>query len=318
MIGLFSKDINLPMNKVNINNLDLNFEKIKRIDNKYCQYVTKLYNEYYNVIHTNNIETINCELMKKYSNNIIDIKDNLDKIKECDLIISPSHADTYYLVKKMNTASNEKILVICFDMHSDTYDYNVKLWKGNVFSKLINEKIISDFIVVGVPKKKIKNTISDIPTDLIKRITIKKNFMLKRNIKKIKPDRVFISIDIDCLDTRRKQYSSLEYCPFTILSNISNLNFNENYADEIIRKVKNCIFVKNKLGYANLYKTGENKISVEIVIKSIKMIKKYCYNKKIALGFKDSKMYFDITEVNGYDYDKKTLEGLTLLIDELI
>lgn len=317
MIGLFSKEIHLPLNRVNINNLDLNLVKIKKIDDKYCRYVTKLYNEFYKLIHTNNIEKINCELLNNYSNNIIDIKDNIDDIRKCDLIISPSHSDTYHLIKEMNSSPNEELLVICFDMHSDTYDYNTKLWKGNVFSKLLKEKIITNFIVVGVPKKKVKNTINDVPSDLIEKVIIKKNFCIKKNIKKIKPTRIFISIDIDCLDTRKKQYSALEYCPFTILYYLSTLNLSEDSKEETIEKVKNCIYVKNELGYANLYKTGENKLNVKKIIKSINKIKKYCYKKKITLGF-DNKMYFDITEVNGYDYDKKTLECLTMLIDELI
>lgn len=39
-------------------------------------------------------------------------------------------------------------------MHSDTYDYNDNLWKGNVFSKLLKENYINSFVVLGGTKRK--------------------------------------------------------------------------------------------------------------------------------------------------------------------
>ena len=89
-----------------------------------------------------------------------------------------------------------------------------------------------------IPKSKINNSLNDIPVDIKEKIKIKKNFFIRKEIKEINPQTVFISIDIDCLDTRKKKYSSLEYCPMTILSNLSridikNKNDNENNTNTI-------------------------------------------------------------------------------------
>ena len=147
---------------------------------------------------------------------------------------------------------------------------------------------------------------------------LKKTFNLKKYLRTIKPTTIFISIDIDCLDTRKNKYSALEYCPMTILSNLSKIKKDFYSDEEIIELVKGCILVKNELGYSNLYKVGENRTSIEKIIKYIKKIKKYCTRYKINLGFYNKKIYADISEVNGYDYSKKTFEVIVKLIDELI
>lgn len=166
MIGLFSKGKYSLTNYIDVNNIDKIFDRIKNNNDKICNYVTNLYFEYYNIIHENNTQNINVELKQKYKKNIIEINDDIKKINNCNLIISPNHSDTYFLLKHLIEAKNKNILVICFDMHSDTYDYNEQLWKGNVFSKLIKEKLIKGIIVYGVPNKKIKNTYKDIPEEI--------------------------------------------------------------------------------------------------------------------------------------------------------
>ena len=223
MIGLFSREKHIPTNNIDIDNIELIINRIKNMNNVFCKYATKLYYEYYDIIHENNIININTELHNYYNDNIIDIKDNIKKIDDCNLIISPSHSDTYFVLKQLNKNKKERVLVICFDMHSDTYDFNDSLWKGNVFSKLLKEKIIDNFIVYGVPNYKIMNTFNDVPNDIKEKIKIKKSFNIKKDIKKINPTTIFISIDIDCLDTRKNKYSSLEYCPMTIMSNLSKI-----------------------------------------------------------------------------------------------
>lgn len=252
----------------------------------------------------------------KYKNNIIDIKNDIQKIKKCNLIISPSHSDTYFILSELFKDYDNNVLVICYDMHSDTYDYNDDLWKGNVFSKLLKENVIENLIVYGIPKSKINNSLNDIPVDIKGKIKIKKNFFIRKEIKEINPQTVFISIDIDCLDTRKKKYSSLEYCPMTILSNLSRIDIKNKNDNEIIKLIKDCIFVKNDLGYSNLYRVGENTLNIKKLIRNIKKVKKYCIKNNINLGIEG--MYADISEVSGYDYSKKTIEMMSELIDELI
>ena len=85
---------------------------------------------------------------------------------------------------------------------------------------------------------------------------------------------------------------------------------------EIIKLIKDCIFVKNDLGYSNLYRVGENTLNIKKLIRNIKKVKKYCIKNNINLGIEG--MYADISEVSGYDYSKKTIEMMSELIDELI
>lgn len=290
MIGLFANEKHAITNEIDVKKIEQIIDKIKYINDNLCHYVIKLYYEYSDIISENNVKDINEELKHKYKNNIIDIKNDIQKIKKCNLIISPSH--------------------------SDTYDYNDDLWKGNVFSKLLKENVIENLIVYGIPKSKINNSLNDIPVDIKEKIKIKKNFFIRKEIKEINPQTVFISIDIDCLDTRKKKYSSLEYCPMTILSNLSRIDIKNKNDNEIIKLIKDCIFVKNDLGYSNLYRVGENTLNIKKLIRNIKKVKKYCIKNNINLGIEG--MYADISEVSGYDYSKKTIEMMSELIDELI
>lgn len=77
MIGLFTKENYIPTNKIDIDNLELIINRIKNIDNIFCKYSTKIYYEYYNIIHQNEIEDINVELKDYFKNNIVDINDDI-------------------------------------------------------------------------------------------------------------------------------------------------------------------------------------------------------------------------------------------------
>ena len=94
MIGLFANEKHAITNEIDVKKIEQIIDKIKYINDNLCHYVIKLYYEYSDIISENNVKDINEELKHKYKNNIIDIKNDIQKIKKCNLIISPSHSDT--------------------------------------------------------------------------------------------------------------------------------------------------------------------------------------------------------------------------------
>ena len=315
-IGIFPKQMDVALNEINIINLEMLIKRIKKIKNRYCNYVTKIYNKYRTIILSNKKRNI-YEGIKQNFKSLVNLDENIGQINNCKVIISPSHDYTYYITRKLLTCKDQKVLIICFDMHSDTYDYSDKLWKGNIFSKLLKESVIEKLLVIGVPSNKIKKTKSDIPSDIKESIIIRNKCNIESEINKLKPDTVFVSIDIDCLDTYKNAYTALEYCPMTILSNLSRINLGNKNKQCIIDDVVSSIFVKNDLGYANLFKVGEKGLTIDELLKYIKKLKKYCYKSQVNLGLCNGKVIADISEVYGYDYNDKTLKVITSIIDEL-
>ena len=297
MIGFLSNEPYLKKDKINVDKLRKNMNIISKMTDIYSFYIQGIYKEYKDIFN-GEFNDIRDELL-------VECKEITNKdIDKCTCIVSPSHLNTYHVIKKLNP-HKEDVMVICFDMHCDTYDFD-DLWKGNMFSKLLDEGYISYFMVMGVPKYKQKNTSLDVPEKIKDRVLINKNFKFKKVLKKRNPKRVFISIDIDVLNTRKAKYTSIDYCPYTVLEQVSKLDVINEEA------VKNCVLIPNDLGYDNLYKIGENKLTVEMLVKLIEEIKKYCHKNGIILGFKD--LYSDITEVVGNDYNFQTHGAIIKLL----
>ncbi len=307
MIGFLSNEKYIKRDRIDYNKLSDNMKIISLKKDKYSRYISRIYLEYKDLIEESPRD-IKDEIINELGASIITNKD----IRKCKVIISPSHIESYHIIKELNDMKDD-LLVICFDMHCDTYDYNDNLWKGNMFSKLIKEGYISEFMVLGVPKYKIKNTYLDVPLDIKDKVIIKKDLSFKKVLKKYK--KVYISIDIDVLNARKAMYTSIDYSPHTVLEYVSKLNVNDllsNNAEDII---KGCVLIKNDLGYDNLYRVGENKISIEKLCNKINEIKDYCKNNNIEFGLNG--LYGDITEVVGNDYNFKTLGAIIKLLTVL-
>lgn len=323
MIGWLSKETEKQDKIINFDLLNENIEIIKNLKSKkrIMKYVIDLFDEYKSFlkINYNNVNYVTDNLKKEYNDNLKNITEDISKVNDCSIILSSSHENTFYILKELNKRKKEKVLVICLDMHSDTYDYNDNLWKGNVFSKLLKDNYINSLVVLGVPKEKIAYTKKNISKDIQKKISISYNYDIKKYLKKYKPATIFVSIDIDCLNTRNDKITALEYCPMTILKNISMISLKKLSTREIKNLIMNCVYVKNDLGYANLYKVGENKINLKKLIDIIKNIKYQCSKNGINLGFNyKSHIWADITEISGYDYGNLTSELIIKIIDELI
>ena len=309
MIGFLSNERYIKRDKINDKQLESNMQIIAKNNDIYSQYITEIYNEYKLLIRKKSIdikeELLGLTNVKKISNN---------DITNCQVIVSPSHLNTYYIIRELNP-HKEELMVICFDMHCDTYDTSDELWKGNHFSRLLKEGYITDFVVFGVPKEKINNTYSDVSVDIKDKVLISDNLDFKSVLIKYKPQRIFISIDIDVLDTRKSKYTAIDYCPHTVLECVSKLNVKDLLNDNSEELIKGCVLIKNNLGYANLYKTGENNISIELLCQKIKSIISYCKQNNIKLGFNN--IFGDISELIGNDYNYKTLSVIIKLINAL-
>lgn len=309
MIGFLSIEEYVKREKIDYNKLYDNMKIISKMDDMYSKYVTNIYREY-KVLAKEKSCDIKEELINKLKVKEISVND----IGKCKVIISPSHLNTYFIIKNLNV-HKEDVMIICFDMHSDTYDYNDALWKGNHFSKLLKEGYINNCMIIGVPKYKIENTYKDVPLDIKSKVIISDSLNFKSTLKRCKPKRIFISIDMDVLDTRKSKYTSIDYSPHTILEQISKLNVNNLLSDNSKELVKECVLIKNDLGYANLYKIGENRITIDVLCQKINEIISYCKEKNIILGFNN--IYGDISEIIGNDYNFRTFNAIIKLLTVL-
>ena len=98
---------------------------------------------------------------------------------------------------------------------------------------------------------------------------------------------------------------------------ISKINFAELNKNNYEQKIKECIHVKNELGYSNYYHTGENNLTSDMVIKIINNLKEYCVEKNINLGLSEGAPYFQIMEISGCDYGNFSANLVVKLIDGL-
>ena len=287
----------------------MNFVNKQKSDDEMVRYVCQIFDEYRDILSTSPI-LLRDSLRSFYGDNFI-----VDgSLEQSDAIVSPSDLNAYYTLKKLN--SNKKNLaVVCFDLHSDTYDYNDFLWKGNSFSKLLKEGYVNHYIVIGVPKHKRQMCIEDTNEDLRDRVHLIDSNEVFVSLIKTHCDYAFISIDADCFNCRKSRYTSVEYSPYTILNYVSHI---ENIdKDDFVNKIHDCVHVKNELGYSNYYHTGENDLSVDDVINIINDILIYCKDNDIKLNLTQNAPYFQLMEVSGYDYCNLTTKMVVKLIDNL-
>ena len=303
---------NIPFLKINIDNLKWNIDLIKsrHLNTLYVKYLFKVYSKLEPLLNSSNSYIdIKDELFNYYGKDINNINNNVNSMDNYDLILSNTHESTYYLIKKLNS-KKEDLTVICFDMHCDAYDENIPLWKGNHFSKLLQEKYISNLIVVGMPKYKIKMTYEQISNNYKDKVTIINKESVISLLKKYKPKRIMFSIDIDCFNSFKQNYTAIDYSPIKILNYFSKQKLDNNLSDEVLmEKVYDSIFIKNSFGRENLYKIGENYLTYNKFKKTINKVVKYSNQNGIKIGFQSNNNHIitDITELNGYD-----LNGLTL------
>ncbi len=143
MINWVSSEDEHNVKKINLNNWikNMNFSKKQNCNNEMINYVKEIYNESIELLSATP-SLVKDNLSKEYKDNFI-----IDgSLKKSNVIISSSDINSYYTIKELNK-NKEDLTVVCFDMHSDTYDYNDSLWKGNGFSLLMKEGYVNHYIV---------------------------------------------------------------------------------------------------------------------------------------------------------------------------
>lgn len=279
----------------------------------YSKYILKIYDH----IFKNSPKSLNNiynELGKK--DNTEFFKDT-SKMTSYDISISPSHENTYHLIKSLNK-NKEPLLVICFDMHCDMYNADDELWKGNHFSKLMKEKYLSKLIVYGLPKKKKDMTLKQIDQNYLDKVSI--SYSVKdicNHIKRSNIKHILFSIDIDCFDSYKSNYTAIPYSPYRVLNEISKKSIKSGTNKEILEQISTeCIYIKNRDGYENMYHVGENKLSIKKFKKIFNTIVEFCNQNNITIGYekKGIRIVTDINEVDGDDINENTLH----LIDDLV
>ena len=311
MVNWISSADEKSARKVDYNNLCriMNFVKMQQPTDEMVKYVCEMFNEYVDVLKEEPI-LLKDSLQSRYSDAFIVDAD----IEKSDIIVSPSDLNAYFTIKQLNKDKKD-LAIVCFDLHSDTYDYNDFLWKGNSFSRLMKEGYINHYIVLGVPKEKRAMCLEDTNKDLRSRVHLIDEEELLNTLYATGCKNVFVSIDADCFDCRRAKYTGVEYSPATILNYVSHIDSidENNYVD----KIRACVHVRNALGYSNYYHTGENDITVDDVTRIIAIVSYFCDTYGISLGVNPESPYFQIMEVSGYDYAGLTTDMVVKLIDGL-
>ena len=313
MINWISSDDESKERKIDYENLCrvIGFVKAQRSSNEMVRYACDIFDEMKDTVSFEPV-LLKDSLMQQFGERFV-----VDStLEESDVILSPSDLNAYHTIKQLNKGKRD-LTIVCFDLHSDTYDYNDFLWKGNSFSKLIKEGYVSHYVVIGVPKEKRANCLSDTNEDIRDRVHLINSDELVSILEGIKPENVFVSIDADCFDCRRAKYTAVEYSPATILHHISRINPTELTPDNYEERIVQCIHVKNELGYSNYYHTGENDLTAEDVIEKVNELKVYCAVRQVNLGLPGTTPYFQLMEISGSDYANLSTELVVKLIKGL-
>lgn len=312
-IGLLTSKT--PRNKhMNVDALNKNISILRsNSDDGLSKYIIKIYDQVFKT-SPKSLKNIYSELEK---NQDVEYFTDTSKMSSYNLTISPSHENAYHLIKSLNRIK-EPLLVMCFDMHCDMYDASEELWKGNHFSKLMKEKYISNLIVYGLPKRKKEMTLNQIDQNYLDNVAILYSAKdICSYINNLNVKHIIFSIDIDCFDSLKSNYTAIPYSPYRILNELSNKKIKNGASKEVLAQIsKECIYIKNRDGYENMYHVGENKFSIKKFKKIFNTIVEFCNQNNITIGYEKNglRIVTDISEVDGDDINENTLH----LIDDLV
>jgi len=264
------------------------------------------------------------------------MKEKTAKDEKPLLFLSDTHTTTEIVLnsyKELNPMPD--IGVICFDAHADLYDPTKELWKGNVFSILLEKNIISCVLFVGVPIFRQMNIISEISEKIEKRISFldwkKTDQEIELALSKfigLSPTNIFYSFDIDGLDSRKEKYTAMEYCSFHILTKLAEKDFTtETDKDKLTKMLRDCVMQPVKdlsnpenVACKNLLKIGDEGVSLDEVYDIIHKIEAFAHINNIQIGLplpQDSLLVGDIVELFGPDLKEKTAYAVSEIAKSL-
>lgn len=311
-------DVAWNQEKINVGNLKILLNKMEHFYFvREFRYIKKLYLNYIEVIKDCDLNWY--EYLKSKINSLDDYQKGIDSIIDnCNadsMIVSSTHLSTYYTLKSLKS-NNKKIFIICFDAHSDTCSALRPAWKGNVFSKLLQETIIDGLIIIsGNRLKSIKDKRVLVLKYSSKTVNEIKHFLHNNDVEKL-----YFSFDIDVLNTYSNHLTAMEYNSFNVLRHLSLQNGNSvKSIFDLYNIVKKSIKIPNNYGYKNLYKSGFSGISLNEIEKVLYNIVTYAKKNNIDLGLENNdghKIYADIVEYYGYDYKNKTIDCIDCFVNK--
>jgi len=248
------------------------------------------------------------------------------------VLLSDTHTSTGPTLRECKRANpNTRYSVLCVDAHADIYATSEPLWKGNVFSRLIEEEVISRLLVLGVPQFRIDNVLSDTPAHIRERVGFA-DYRVRSNVQHMlewlteDADEVFVSIDPDGLNTREAVYTAMEYCPFQVLLNIGTLT--EDYMD--YRSASEAFgLALRPPGHPttdgantrkNLYRIGESGLTVEDTRWVVSEARSIMLSRGKQLGISRGSgiLVGDIVELYGIDLYGHTASAVRAISNALI
>jgi len=244
------------------------------------------------------------------------------------ICISPSHGTTSPVLKacySINPGMN--IGVICVDAHADLYDSRIPPWKGNVFSRLLEEETISFLGIIGVPAFRRESIESTLSAHIAGRcliytedVTDGEMSEIARRFCEAGVTHMYCSIDPDGLDTRSSFYTAMEYCAFTNLINAGIHDLNGLNSEGLTEAVDNILRPLNPFqgGRRNLFRIGQPGLSLETVSRRLNTF--YSALRGHVLPFLDCNVPVvgDIVELGGPDYEGRTREAVITLAKSLL
>jgi hypothetical protein len=199
-----------------------------------------------------------------------------------------------------------------------------------VFSHLIEEGVISRLLVLGIPQFRIDNVLSDTPEHIRECVGFA-DFRVRSNVQQMvewlgeNSDEVFVSIDLDGLNTREAVYTAMEYCPFQILLNIGTVD-QTNLTDETaaeafaltLRPPGQPMSDGNETR-KNLYLIGEEGLTVEDtcwLVREARSILRSC-GKRLGVRVGTSSVVGDVVELYGVDLFGRTTSAVETIASTL-
>lgn len=310
-------DINWHNEKICVNNLKSVFRRIDQYPFIHAfKYIKKLYSHYNDVLQ-DYLKTRNdvckqppIKSLRQYEKQINEFVTNST---DNSIVISSTHLSTYFTIKTLKNSG--KICIICFDAHADTCSALKPAWKGNVFSKLLQENFIDGLVIVSGNKLKKSNDNRVLTIKYSSKSFQKiKSFLYKNDF-----DKLYFSYDIDVLNTYNEFLTAMEYNSFNVIRYLSlNDAIQINSFFKLYKSVKHSFKVPNHYGYKNLYKSGFSGISEYRIETLINNIINFAKTNKISIGLVNEngyKIYGDIVEYYGYDYKNKTIDCINCFVN---
>jgi hypothetical protein len=247
------------------------------------------------------------------------------------VLLSDTHTTSSPILRACKKASpHRRYGVLCVDAHADVYSASESLWKGNVFSTLIEDGVVSRVLLVGIPQYRIDSIMSQEPGTITAKLDFanwraKGEVSRKLNELVDATDEIYVSVDIDGLNTRDVTYTAMEYCPFQVilnlgvacLENLDNSQLRQSL-NELIRPPGH-VQLDGTQTRKNLYLIGEDGIPLSELLRVIEECRSYLrsVNRELGVTYHDCQVLGDIVELFGIDLLGQTAKAARSIVETL-